>query len=274
MSAGATTGDPATEYVDVDGARIAYRVLGSTDAPALLLVHGGAAHSGWWIRVAPVLAERHRVVLVDLSGHGRSDHREAYGAAQWAAELAAVLKASTDSPAALVGHSMGGLVAAAAAARHPELVESLVLVDSRLPLRELAPPTPTVRLYVSAEAALDRFRLLPARTVADGALLREVASAGLTRADGGWRWRFDPAARRRLTNDGLRADLARVRCPVGYVYGAESDMGGPDSLAELERWLGRTVMSVSVEGAFHHVPLDQPVACARWVEEVLAVLGG
>ncbi|MFJ9390796.1 alpha/beta fold hydrolase [Nocardioides sp. NPDC101246] len=268
--------EAGTELVEVDGVGIAWRHLGSPEAGTVLLVHGGAAHSGWWAEVAPVLARDHHVVLADLSGHGDSDHRPAYRAGLWAEEMAAVLRAAgvgtTTGPATVVGHSMGGLVAVATAARFPELVEGLVLVDTRLPLRELPPPTAPARLYVSAQQALDRFRLLPDRTNADSSLLQEIARMGLIEADPGWRWKFDPAARRRLSNVEVREDLAGVRCPVGYLYGAESDMGGPDSAACLQEWLGRPVPAEVVPDAFHHVPLDQPARCAEAIEHMLAEL--
>lgn len=259
--------------VEVDRVPISYRRLGPQDAPTVLLVHGGAAHSGWWQRAAPLLANDHQVVLVDLSGHGDSGHRASYSADLWAAELAAVMRATTVEPAAVVGHSMGGLVGTAAAARTPELVSMVVLVDSRLPLRGQPPPTEPARIFGSDSEALDRFRLLPERTHADPERLRELARAGLVEVAAGWRWKFDPAARRRMTNDGVRANLAAVRCPVGYVYGAESDMGGLPSLTQLESWLGRPVPAEAVPNAFHHVPLDRPQLCAEAVRRMLTLLG-
>ncbi len=268
--------EASVELLEVDGVGVAWRHLGPPEADTVLLVHGGAAHSGWWVEVAPVLARDHHVVLADLSGHGDSDHRPAYRAELWAEEMAAVLRATgvgaRTGPAAVVGHSMGGLVAIAMGARFPELVSRLVLVDTRLPLRELPPPTAPVRLYASAQEALDRFRLLPDRTNADPRLLRQIARMGLVEADPGWRWKFDPAARRRLSNKEVRADVAAVRCAVGYLHGAETDMGGPDSVACLARWLGRPVSVDVVPDAFHHVPLDQPERCAEAIERMLAAL--
>jgi pimeloyl-ACP methyl ester carboxylesterase len=237
-------------------------------------VHGAAAHSGWWVRVAPRLTGR-RVVVLDLSGHGDSGHRKDYDGSQWAAEVAAVIGLTSDGPAVVVGHSMGGLVALATAARTPELVSSVVLVDTRLPLtRPLGLPSQTAppRLYATPDEALDRFRLLPPETTADPALLRQVARAGLVAVDGGWRWKYHPRARHRFTNETVLADIAAVRSGVGYAYGARSGLGGPAALAYLEGALGRPVVAREVAGAFHHVPLDQPQACADAVQALIAEL--
>ena len=57
-----------------------------------MLVHGGAAHSGWWDHVAPLLTW-HRVVALDLTGHGDSDRREVYDMRLWAREVVAVAAA-------------------------------------------------------------------------------------------------------------------------------------------------------------------------------------
>ena len=62
---------PQMRSIEVDGLRIAYRVWGDESLPGLILVHGGAAHSGWWDHIAPLLTS-HRVVAPDLSGHGDS----------------------------------------------------------------------------------------------------------------------------------------------------------------------------------------------------------
>ena len=65
---------PEHRDVVVAGARVAYRAWGPAGAPGVVLVHGGAAHSGWWDHVAPLLTG-HRVVALDLTGHGDSDRR-------------------------------------------------------------------------------------------------------------------------------------------------------------------------------------------------------
>jgi pimeloyl-ACP methyl ester carboxylesterase len=237
-----------------------------------VLIHGAAAHRGWWSRVAPILAERQPVVLLDLTGHGGSDDRAWYDGDVWAAEVAAVVRQTCDGPAVLVGHSMGGLVAITAAARTPELVAGLVLVDTRLPLQRplgLPPLSAPVRSFRTPEEALARFRLLPAETSADPGLLDAVARTGLVETSEGWRWRYDRRARHRFTNDQVSRALAEVVAPTGYVYGAESAMGGPGSAAWIEEVQGRRIERRSVPGAHHHVPLDRPVACADEVESVV-----
>ena len=72
---------PERRDVGVDGGRVHYRAWGEPGRPGLVLVHGGAAHSGWWDHVAPLLGT-HRVVAPDLSGHGDSGRREGHGLQQ------------------------------------------------------------------------------------------------------------------------------------------------------------------------------------------------
>ena len=96
--------------VEVDGASIAYRTYGDREDRGIVLVHGGAAHAHWWDHIAPLLAVDHMVVALDLSGHGDSGRREAYGLDMWAQEvLAVVADAGITAPPTVIGHSMGGL---------------------------------------------------------------------------------------------------------------------------------------------------------------------
>jgi pimeloyl-ACP methyl ester carboxylesterase len=98
---------PEHRDVDVEGASIHYRVWGDPALPGLVLVHGGAAHSGWWDHIAPQL-HSHRVVAPDLSGHGDSSRRDGYDMQVWAREVVAVAAAEHLDRPVVLGHSMGG----------------------------------------------------------------------------------------------------------------------------------------------------------------------
>jgi lipase len=98
----------------------------------VLAIHGITSSSRSW----PFLAEHldQPVVAPDLRGRGRSNHLPGpVGLVAHADDCAAVLRVVTDEPAVVAGHSMGGFVATVLAARHPELVRALVLVDGGLP---------------------------------------------------------------------------------------------------------------------------------------------
>src|SRR3954466_9403501 len=110
---------PEHRDVEVDGTRVHYRAWGPAGAPGLVLVHGGAAHSGWWDHVAPLLSS-HRVVALDLSGHGDSGRREIYDMRQWAREIVTVTEAEALDRPVVVGHSMGGWVAGTGGVGHAD----------------------------------------------------------------------------------------------------------------------------------------------------------
>jgi pimeloyl-ACP methyl ester carboxylesterase len=98
-------------------------------APSVVLVHGLGTGDLWWTPTISVLAENYRVLAVDLAGFGRTAGQPvrldvaADQLAAWAAAIGL-------ERAAFVGHSMGGLVTADLAARYPDVVERLVLVDA------------------------------------------------------------------------------------------------------------------------------------------------
>src|SRR5690606_36641935 len=100
---------------------------GPPDAPALVLVHGFTASSRSWDLVIPALAQRYRVIRVDLLGHGRSARPVGAGYAipDQARRLGEVLDRLGVGRAVVVGHSTGGSVATALAEARPELVAAL-----------------------------------------------------------------------------------------------------------------------------------------------------
>jgi len=100
--------------VSSDGVVIHYRA-GGTGSPALVFVHCWSCDATYWREQLPVFARDHRVVAVDLAGHGASgDARERFTVAAFAADVAAVVEKERLDRVVLVGHSLGGPVALAA----------------------------------------------------------------------------------------------------------------------------------------------------------------
>lgn len=97
----------------------------------MVLVHGlGGSHVNW-AGVGHLFAKTHRVVAVDLPGFGRTPLAGRSSAVEANADvLARFIRALGDEPATIVGNSMGGMLAMMCAARHPEVVRSLVLVNA------------------------------------------------------------------------------------------------------------------------------------------------
>jgi len=114
-----------------DGAILAYDVTGS--GRPLVLVHGITESSASWAPLVAALAEDHAVVLVDLRGHGASEHRAPYDLGTMAADLRRVAEDSGAGDEALVvGHSLGGAVVSAYASAFP--CRAVVNVDQPLAL--------------------------------------------------------------------------------------------------------------------------------------------
>ncbi|WP_151083933.1 alpha/beta fold hydrolase [Nocardioides cynanchi] len=138
--------------------------------PPVLAIHGITSSSRSWPFLAQALGRT--VLAPDLRGRGRSSGLPGpVGMAAHAEDCAAVLRAIADEPLVVVGHSMGGFVAGVLAARHPDLVRALVLVDGGLPfppadeqatLAGLAPITQRLQASYTREEYRDWFRRHPA----------------------------------------------------------------------------------------------------------------
>jgi pimeloyl-ACP methyl ester carboxylesterase len=101
----------------------------------IVLIHGLATNiSFWYFGIAKALAHLGRVIVFDLRGHGMSTMPVmGYTADEMVDDLKGVLAETGVERAHVIGHSYGGLVAAAFAAAHPQTIRSLVLADVRLP---------------------------------------------------------------------------------------------------------------------------------------------
>lgn len=113
-----------------DGTRIRYFRQGPPDAPALLLLHGLSDSSFSFSRILPFVPVQFQAIALDQRGHGESDRPAGgYDLVSLADDAIHVLDAARIDQALVVGHSMGTYVARVMAARAPERVTSLVLLD-------------------------------------------------------------------------------------------------------------------------------------------------
>ena len=106
-------------------------LLEGGNGPPVVLLHGPGEFAACWLRVIPGLVRDHRVIVPDLPGHGASELSgeplDTAGVLAWLGEL---IERTCPSPPALVGHLLGGAVAARFAIDHPDRLSRLVLVDT------------------------------------------------------------------------------------------------------------------------------------------------
>src|SRR5690606_22194806 len=212
-----------SRFTEAGGLRLHYLEYGDGRAdnarPVLLCVHGGAAHARWFDFIAGDFLSDHRVLALDLRGHGESAWADPpdYSYERYAADLAEVVERLALREFTLVGHSMGGTVSLVYAARYPGRVKRLVVVDSTLqmtPERVAAlrgvGTRPGTR-YASEEEYIARFRLRPAGTSAAPEVVRHLARHGGRRMpDGGWTHRSTRCSGLR-SRTGLRRVRTRAR---------------------------------------------------------------
>jgi N-formylmaleamate deformylase len=118
-----------TGTCETNGVRLSYTRTGG-DKPPLLLLHGLTANGACWTPLARELEDRYDVVMPDARGHGHSSAPEhGYRYEDHAADVIALIQALGLSSPIVLGHSMGGMTAALAAAQRPKLLHGLVLAD-------------------------------------------------------------------------------------------------------------------------------------------------
>lgn len=123
-----------------DGVQLAWSATGKGE-PALVFIHGFAGDQNQFTGQVDAFAARHRVVTLDLAGHGQSGHdRTQWGAAAFADDVIAVMDAAGVDEAILIGHSMGGIVMLETANRYPDRVRGLVAIDTLQNIEALFPP--------------------------------------------------------------------------------------------------------------------------------------
>src|SRR4051794_19256785 len=260
MTNGAAQTD--TQWLDRPGGRIAFDSLGA--GPLVVCVPGMGELRSTYRATAPALAAAgHRVVTMDLRGHGDSDATfDAYDDVATAGDLLALIE-HLGEPALVIGNSLGAGSAAWAAAERPDLVRGLVLVGAyvrnpsvgrlaTLGMRAMMAPAWAPRVWASYLP-----RLYPGDKPADFAEHRDAIVASMRRP--GYAKAFSRTTR--TSHAPIEARLGEVRAPVLVVMG-DRDPDWKDAAAEA-RWiterLGGELLLVPGAGHYPQVQCPEPV---------------
>ncbi len=279
-----TTADraPTELSLQLPHLQIAALAWGDPAHPPLLALHGWLDSAASFVPLAPLLADRFRLVAVDLPGHGRSAHRSPgiwYHYADYLDDIRAILAALGWSRCHLLGHSLGAVLASVYAAAWPDAVERLLLIEGLGPLtaepadaltqlrRGLAQQSAfvekTLRIFASIEEAVTARRA--AGDLGENAA-RLLVERGLQQVAGGWSWSSDPRltlpSPLRQTESQVQAVLRGIIAPTLLV------LGEPPSA-----YLGPAAMQARIASVadleilrlpgHHHLHMEDPLPIAQ-----------
>jgi pimeloyl-ACP methyl ester carboxylesterase len=273
--------------------RLCLHEWGDPHGVPLVLCHGMFDHARGFDVLAPLLAERYRVIAIDARGHGDSSWVDTYRYWDDVTDICEVLR-SLGPPCLLVGHSKGGSQATEAAAVAPELVRKLVNIDGfgpplgEMPRRPGEPETLPERLamFLNYRRNPRDFRpapqldeLVERRRRANPRLplpwAQHMAFHAARHTEAGWTWKADP----RLgvgfgpwKPEWIAPSWSRLRAPMLAITGTEQDFYGPASEEQLDVRLAdvRDVQRARVPGVGHFVHMEAPEPCARLILDFLA----
>lgn len=234
----------------------------------MVFLHGLFGQGKNWTGIAKQLAERHRVLLVDLPHHGRSPWPARFDFAEVAEQVVATLP--DDEPVTLVGHSLGGKVAMVLALLHPERVARLVVADISPVDYEASREFPG---YIAAMRELDLAQVVhraDAERMLEPAVpdptVRSFLLQNLRRdaaAPAGWSWQvnLDVLDRDLPVISAWPADrlatVAPYDGPVLWLAGGRSDYVRPAYDAAMDRWFPRN-RKVTLKDTGHWLHSERP----------------
>ncbi|WNW11487.1 alpha/beta hydrolase [Pseudomonas sp. DTU_2021_1001937_2_SI_NGA_ILE_001] len=260
-------------FFEHDGCSLHYQEYGqqaSGQGAPILLLHGLGSSGQDWEYQIPALAARHRVITLDLRGHGRSDKpRERYSIKGFAADVEALIEHLHLGPVHLVGLSMGGMVGFQLAVDQPQLLKSLCIVNSgpQVKVRSLNDLWQWLRRW-----SLARLLSMQALGQALGKLLFPRPDQAELRHKISERWarndkRAYLASFDAIVGWGVQERLGRIACPT-LVVAADRDYT-PVALKQAYVKLIPGARLVVIDNSRHATPLDQPEAFNRTLLEFI-----
>ncbi len=233
--------------------------------PTLVFLHYFGGSSGAWTEVIEELEEDYHCVAPDLRGFGASDFLpENFAVNDYADDVVSLIRVLRIENYVLIGHSMGGKIALALAARNPEGLRSLILLAPSPPTPEPIPETERERLL-----AAHGNRCVATETICQaaggklsGAVFERSINDNLRTSEAAWRAWLETGSR-----EDISAQIARINVPVLVAAGANDEAITPQLLnGEIIRRIDNARLIV-VPDAGHLLPLVAPAAIADLIRE-------
>lgn len=253
--------------VSPDGVNIVYSVQGQGE-PTLVFVHGWCCDRSFWREQVLYFSKTHRVVTLDLAGHGRSGkERSVYSLAAFGKDVAAVVRAVGNPNVILLGHSMGGAVILKAAETLPGQVLALVGIDTMQDFEEEFTKEqaedflkPFRQDFRAATDAFVRGMFVPGT---DPRLVEEIAAkmSGASPAVG-------LSALESMLSRSYKADPPRITVPVWCL---NADLW-PTKAEVNRRYVPEFNLKI-MPGLGHFLMLESPAEFNRQLDDIIAQIG-
>lgn len=289
-----STDDPQSCFYHSRGLRLHYLDWGNSDAPLLVLIHGGLEHARVWDHLARQLRADWHVVVPDLRGHGDSEWSTggAYAIPDFLPDIAALMAELGNRPATLVAHSLGGNIAIHYTALFPENVTRLCVIEGlgfspeARAKRDKKPRREQLREWVERARGLDALgpseypsveaaveRLMGHDPLLSKELAEYVCERGLKPNENGQlRWKYDHQIRGFGSAEVASVEPSdlwqTIECPVLLMYGAESWASNPQQDGRIKHFASAQV--VSIESAGHNLHHHQPEVFMQHLQAFLA----
>jgi 3-oxoadipate enol-lactonase len=260
-------------YLSLPSLSLYYEEVG-TGPETLVFSHGLLwSHRMFEAQVAE-LSKSYRVISYDHRGQGKSDVKGPYDMDTVAADAAALIQSLVNGPVHFIGLSMGGFVGLRLAARHPELIKSLVLLETSAN----AEPLENLPQYKLLNGIVRWIGIIP--PIANKVMKIMFAHSWLQNSANGHairRWKKELSANKKtitgpvegvIYRKGVEEELGNISCPTLVIVGDEDVATTPEKAAFIQKGIKGAILEI-ITGAGHSSCIEKPQEVNRLLEEWL-----